>query len=60
MEQYMKINQEKCKKCLSCVEVCPIKACALRENGNVEIDENVCLGCGCCAAACPNQAIEFE
>lgn len=56
----MRVNQEKCQKCLSCVEVCPIKACTFRENGNVEIDENICLGCGCCAAACPNQAIEFE
>lgn len=55
----MKIIQEKCKKCLSCTEVCPVKACALQENGNVEIDQNICLGCGCCAAACPNKAIEF-
>ncbi len=55
----MKVIVEKCKKCLSCVEVCPIKAIT-EKNGEIVIDKDSCLGCGCCASACPNDAIEFE
>lgn len=55
----MRVIQEKCKKCLECTRVCPVKAVA-EKDGKVEIDMSICLSCGCCAAACPNKAIEFE
>ncbi len=56
----MKVIIEKCKKCMQCTEICPVQACKLNSDGNIEIDNDICLSCGCCAAACPNNAIEFE
>lgn len=55
----MNIIQEKCKKCLECAKVCPVKAIE-EKDGEVKIDKSICLSCGCCAATCPNGAIEFE
>lgn len=39
-----------------CVEVCPVDATTAREDGIVVVDENVCIGCGRCVAACPYDA----
>ena len=55
----MKILVEKCKRCLTCVEVCPVKAIS-KKGDEVVIDKEVCLSCGCCASGCPHDAIEFE
>ncbi|MDR0753113.1 MAG: 4Fe-4S binding protein [Holosporaceae bacterium] len=55
----MKVIVEKCKKCLACLDVCPVKAIS-EKNGKIVIDENKCLGCGCCASSCPNHAIEYD
>ncbi len=38
----------------ACVEACPTGAMTKRpEDGVVYVDEEVCAGCGACAAACP-------
>ncbi|MDR0968152.1 MAG: 4Fe-4S binding protein [Holosporaceae bacterium] len=55
----VRIIPEKCKKCLTCIEVCPVRAIS-EKDGKVTIDKDECLGCGCCAASCPNAAIEYE
>ncbi|MDR1334150.1 MAG: 4Fe-4S binding protein [Holosporaceae bacterium] len=55
----MRIVLEKCKKCLSCVEVCPVKAIS-QQGDEVVINKKECLECGCCASSCPNDAIEYE
>lgn len=55
----MKVLSEKCKKCLECVEVCPVKAIS-EKDGCIVIDKDLCLECGCCASACANSAIVFE
>jgi Fe-S-cluster-containing hydrogenase component 2 len=55
----MKVIPEKCKKCLACVDVCPVKAIS-EKDGVVVINRDECLGCGCCASFCPNSAIEYE
>lgn len=55
----VRVISEKCKKCLACVEVCPMKAIS-EEDGKIVINKDVCLECGCCASACANDAIEFE
>ncbi|MDR1375447.1 MAG: 4Fe-4S binding protein [Holosporaceae bacterium] len=54
----MEIIAERCKRCLVCIGVCPVKAISDKD-GIVSIDNNICLECGCCAAACPNQAIKY-
>lgn len=55
----MKILSEKCKKCLMCSEVCPVQAIS-EKDGIMQIDESLCLNCGCCAASCPSNAIIYD
>ncbi len=40
----------------SCIEVCPSGATFQRKDGIVEIDHEVCWGCGACVDACPYDA----
>ncbi len=55
------VDEERCRGCGTCVDICPFSAAAL-----VEIDEgahvarinaSLCKGCGTCAAWCPSGAI---
>lgn len=62
---YIKIDQEKCKSCYLCIDVCPKKLIQKSEktgktgNNVVEFkDENSqCIGCTQCALVCPDIAI---
>jgi phenylacetyl-CoA:acceptor oxidoreductase subunit 1 len=47
-----------CMHCASppCVPVCPTGASRQREDGIVWVDYSACIGCGCCAMACPYRA----
>lgn len=50
------INQEKCKKCKTCLKVaCP--AISMKDNV-VQIDKTQCNGCTVCKQVCPFDAIE--
>lgn len=40
----------------SCMAICPHGVISLEE-GFVKLDETACVGCGCCALACPYGAI---
>lgn len=40
----------------SCIEVCPSGATWQRDDGVVEIDHEICWGCGACVGACPYDA----
>jgi ferredoxin len=42
--------------CTRCVDVCPVGAVAFSEG--LQIDWEVCTGCGICAAVCPTAALE--
>ena len=56
----MKVISEKCKKCLSCVDVCPVQAISCSEKeASITIDSDVCLECGCCVSACSHEAIVY-
>jgi len=43
-----------------CVEVCPVKATYVREDGLVFMDYSRCIGCRYCEVACPFDARKFN
>jgi Fe-S-cluster-containing dehydrogenase component len=43
-----------------CVEVCPVKATYVREDGLVIMDYDRCIGCRYCEVACPFDARKFN
>ncbi|MEA3492884.1 MAG: DUF362 domain-containing protein [Candidatus Margulisiibacteriota bacterium] len=53
------IDQEKCEKCLICVENCPAKTIHF-ENNIVKIDLKNCIMCYCCSELCPYKAIKLK
>ncbi|OGX25603.1 MAG: tungsten formylmethanofuran dehydrogenase [Omnitrophica WOR_2 bacterium RIFCSPHIGHO2_02_FULL_45_21] len=61
---YIKLDQEKCKGCMLCIEVCPkgqLKpGVALNKKGinPVMFLAQDCSGCTFCAIICPDTAIE--
>nr|WP_235888132.1 4Fe-4S dicluster domain-containing protein [Neobacillus paridis] len=43
-----------------CFRVCPERAFSKRQDGIVQIDENICTGCQLCVTACPYGAPQFN
>ena len=50
-----------CQQCASatCKEVCPVSAIE-HKDGYVYLNEEICIGCGLCALACPFGAIRID
>jgi 2-oxoglutarate ferredoxin oxidoreductase subunit delta len=62
----IKIDKERCKGCMLCVDVCPQHALELTEKVNKKGQRYVilkfpekCNRCGLCAIMCPDCAIEI-
>jgi len=53
------IDQDKCKKCLICLNNCPAKTIH-KKNGKIEINLAKCIMCFCCHELCPYKAIELK
>jgi iron only hydrogenase large subunit-like protein len=53
----LEINQDKCCGKLHCMRVCPTHAIRVK-NGKAVIDPVLCIDCGDCILACPQEAIK--
>lgn len=49
----------RCNHCddAPCITICPVTALFRRENGIVDFDRDVCIGCKACMQACPYDAL---
>lgn len=57
------INQEKCKKCKLCVDVCPVNIIGINKANQIYFipeRELICLHCGQCMAICTTEAIKID
>ncbi|MDI6852028.1 MAG: FAD-dependent oxidoreductase [Deltaproteobacteria bacterium] len=59
-EIYARIDAGKCRRCLSCINLCPYGAIRLSTSGVPEVQQEACRGCGTCTAACPALAISMS
>ena len=52
----------RCNHCANppCVRICPVSAMYQREDGIVEFDPSVCIGCKSCMQACPYDSIYLD
>ena len=53
----VRVNQEDCEGCGTCIDTCHSAAIAYNKNGLAEIEQSKCITCGYCAQACPVRAI---
>ena len=53
------IDLDACSGCETCVDRCWFKAITLNDDGLACVSEEKCLGCGQCAIACPESAIQL-
>ncbi len=52
----------RCNHCANppCVRICPVTAMYQRQDGIVEFDPDICIGCKACMQACPYDAIYID
>lgn len=52
----------RCNHCANppCVRICPISAMYQRDDGIVEFDPSICIGCKSCMQACPYDSIYLD
>ena len=56
-------DQTKCVGCRKCVDGpngCPMDALSFNENGKIQIDQDICVGCGICKTRCNLDAIQIK
>lgn len=46
------VDAEKCQNCHACISACPSKFCNDGSGDHVSINDDLCIGCGQCIAAC--------
>ena len=56
----VKVNEEECTGCGSCVDECPAEAITMSDDDIAVIDQDECTECGSCVDACPAEAISMD
>ncbi|MEA3325441.1 MAG: 4Fe-4S binding protein [Euryarchaeota archaeon] len=56
----VKVNEEECTGCGSCVDECPAEAITLNDDDIAVIDQDECTECGTCVDVCPSEAITMD
>ena len=59
----IKIEQNKCSACGTCVALCPMGAISKKMKDDYQLlyfNSSLCTNCSLCRAACPENAIGFE
>ena len=51
------VDQEKCKGCEECVEVCTVQVFEMQDGKSILMNEKVCIGCQSCVEVCKEEAI---
>ena len=54
------VNKDLCIGCCSCVNVCPVNAIKLGDDGKPVVDKNICIKCKTCENICPVGAIKIQ
>ncbi|MFP4088471.1 MAG: 4Fe-4S binding protein [Desulfobacteraceae bacterium] len=54
------MDPELCTGCGTCVDLCPMDAIEINDEGVAQRDEAACFGCGICARFCPEEAVSLQ
>ncbi len=51
---------DRCKKCMVCVNSCPMATIKVMKDGNPIVEREKCIRCMCCHEMCPHKAIDID
>ena len=54
------IDEKKCTKCGTCIDICPMGVFAKDKDKVVVKKPKECIGCKACEVQCPSEAIKVE
>ena len=67
----LEFSEDRCTRCLVCSRICPARSIVIEKKGKGRPKElprletvapgvTLCVACGCCLAACPEEAISLR
>ncbi|MBM4338016.1 MAG: ferredoxin family protein [Deltaproteobacteria bacterium] len=54
------VDNEKCKGCEECLEVCTVNVFEMRKGKSIPVYEGECIGCRSCVEVCKEKAIAVD
>jgi len=54
------IDLQPCNRCNLCILYCPDAAIVSNADGDPQVEDDWCKGCGICAAECPKQCVRMS
>jgi 2-oxoglutarate ferredoxin oxidoreductase subunit delta len=55
----VKVDNDKCTGCGTCVETCPMEVFEIKEEKSVPVKPEECIVCRACEVQCPEEAIQI-